>query len=36
MADFERKEMFWGPKNANFFILSPICLKISEYIHLTV
>ena len=30
MGDFEHKEIFWGTINANFFILSPIRLKISQ------
>ena len=29
-TDFEHK----GPKNVNFFTLSPICLEISEYVQL--
>ena len=35
MGDFEHKEIFWGPISANFFILCPICLKISQDAHIT-
>ena len=33
MGDFEHKEIFWGPLNDNFFILSSICLKFSQDVH---